>query len=152
VTLPNAPALTIVAVGGISAPSAPGGSYATPDVVLPATTTNPVSVAIAGANVPPGTTVSVRVVGLTGGVTSATATLAGSLASSTATASVTVPADRPSIITASVTFTLSAAAGTGPVFVEGEEVEAVRGFARSEGGSELTYITRSGREIVAAGR
>jgi hypothetical protein len=152
VTLPNAPALTIVTVGGISAPPAPGASYATPDVVLPATTTNPVSVTIAGANVPPGTAVSVRVIGQTGGTTSTTATLAGGLASSTATASVTVPTDRPSIISASVTFTLSATAGTGPVFVEGEEVEAVRVSASDGGASALTYITRSGREIVAAGR
>jgi hypothetical protein len=152
VTLPDAPALSIVSVGGIGAPPAPGASYATPDVVLPASTPNPVTVVIAGANVPPGIPVSVRVVGQTGGATSATATLAGSLTSSTASASVTVPTNRPSVISASVTFTLSAATGTGPVFVHGEEVEAVRVSTRHGGGAELTYIMRSGREIVSAGR
>jgi hypothetical protein len=152
VALPATPTLTVVAVGGITAPLAPTGSYATPDVVLPATATNPVSVAIAAANVPPGTAVSVRVVGQTGGATSTTATLAGTLASSTATASVTVPTNRPSIISVSVTFTLSAAAGSGPVLVDGEEAQAVRLSAGYGRRSELTYITRSGREIVIAGR
>jgi hypothetical protein len=152
VTLPDTPTLTIVAVGGVATPPAPTASYGTPDVVLPATTTNPVSVTIAAANVPPGTTVSVRVVGQTGGATSTTATLAGSLASSTASASVTVPTNRPSVVSASVTFALSAAADTHPVFVEGEEVSAIRVSTRHGGGSDVTYLTRSGREIAAGRR
>ena len=59
------------------------GSFTSADVVLPATTTSPVTVSLAATNVPLGTTVTVTVKGLYGEATSAVSTpLTGTLASS----------------------------------------------------------------------
>ena len=114
VTLPNAPSLRIAAVGGVPAPAAPTGSFTGADVVLPATTTNPVTVSLAATNIPPGTTVTVTVKGLYGEATSTVSTpLAGTLASSTASASVTIPTNEPSVVGASASVLLSAASDEG---------------------------------------
>jgi len=152
VGLADAPGLRITMVAGVAAPATPGASFASPDIVLPATTANPVLVALEGTNIPPGTTVSVRAQGQVGATSSATATLTGTAASTTGSASVTIPTDQPGVLTASASFTLTAAAG-GPVFVQGEAVERVRVTAGWGGASQVAYITKSGREIVlGAGR
>jgi hypothetical protein len=149
VTLPNAPTLMITAVAGVAAPASPTGSFSNPDITLPATTTNPVTVDLAGANITVGTTVTVTVVGQTGGtISTTTTTLVGTEQSSTASASLTIPTDQPSIISASASFTIVASSGGGPVFVQGEEVERVRVTATFGRGSQVAYITKSGREIV----
>jgi hypothetical protein len=147
-TLPNTPTLAITSVGGVAAPAAPGGSFAVPDITLPAGTTSPVAVTIAGANIPVGTTVTVTAKGQVGSSNSTTATLSGSQTSSTASANVTIPTNQPSIISASASFTLLASSGGGPVYAEGEEVERVRVSASFGGAVPIAYITKSGREIV----
>jgi hypothetical protein len=152
VALANTPMLRIVSVAGINAPASPLGLFATPDITLPAGTTSPVTVAIAGANIPVGTTVTVTAKGETGTPSSAAATLAGSPASSSASASVTIPTNEPSVISASASFTLVTANGGGPVYAEGEEVERVRVSANVGGATQVAYITKSGREIVVTGR
>jgi hypothetical protein len=111
VALATSPMLTIVSIGGVPTPAAPGASFNTPDVTLSASTTNPVSIVLAGANIPPGTTVVVTVNGQTGGGTTVSTTLTGTAASSSASAFVTIPTNRPSVVSASATFTLTAAAG-----------------------------------------
>ena len=146
--LPNTPTLRIASVAGINAPATPLGSFAAPDITLPAGTTSPVAVTIAGANIPVGTTVTVTTKGQVGTASSGAATLSGSLASSTASASVSIPTNEPSVISASASFTLVAANGGGPVYVEGEEVERVRVSASFGGPTQVAYITKSGREIV----
>ena len=146
--LPNAPGLRITAVGGVGAPVSPTASFSSPDIILPAGTTNPVTVELAASNIPPGTTVTVTVAGQTGGPSLATATLAGTLTASTASATLTVPTSQPSIISASATFTLTAALAGGPLLVEGEEVERARMTTIHGGTSHLTYVTRSGREVL----
>ena len=149
-TLTNSPWLTITSVGGVSAPGTLTGAFATPDFVLPAGTANP-TVTFAGSGIPLGTTVSVVVTGQMGGVIS-TATsggLSGTVASSTASASVTVPTDQASLISASVSFTV-ADAGGGPLYADGEPVDRVVVTARLGGGSEVRYVTVSGRAIVVA--
>jgi hypothetical protein len=148
VTLPNAPTLTITSIAGVAAPASPTASFSTPDITLPAGTANPVTVALAASNIPPGTTVRVTVSGQTGGANSGAATLAGTLAASTASASVTIPTDQPSVISASATFTLTAALGGGPLFVQGEEVEQVRVVTNYGGVSQVAYLTKSGREVL----
>jgi len=145
--LPAAPSLQIVSVAGVAAPATPSASFASPDITLPATTTNPVSVALVGANIPPGSVVTVRVQGQVDAVTTASATLAGTQAATSATASVTIPTDQPAVITATTSFTIVASSG-GPVFVQGEAVERVRVTAGWGGASQVAYITKSGREIV----
>ena len=151
VVLTEAPVLRITAVAGVAAPATPGASFASPDIVLPATTANPVLVALEGTNIPPGTTVSVRAQGQVGATSSTTATLTGTAASTTGSASLVIPTDQPSVLTASASFTLTAAPG-GPVFVQGEAVERVRVTATLGGGSRMAYLTRSGREIVLPAR
>ncbi|MGH7404255.1 MAG: hypothetical protein ACREJA_00045 [Candidatus Methylomirabilales bacterium] len=58
VFLTNPPVLQISSVGGISPPAMPSGNFATPDVILPLTTTNPVMVNIAASQIPLGTAVN----------------------------------------------------------------------------------------------
>ena len=148
--LTNGPTLTITSVGGVSAPGTLTGSFATPDFVLPAGTSTP-TVTFAAGGIPLGTTLSVVVTGQTGGVIS-TATsggLGGTVASSTASASVTIPTTQASLISASASFTV-AAAGGGPLYAEGEPVERVVVTAHLGGGSEVMYVTASGRAIVMA--
>ncbi len=151
--LPGSPSLTITSVAGVAAPASPTGSYSSPDILLPAGTANPMTIALAAVNIPLGTTVTVTVKPLDGAASSATSTaLTGTLAASAATASLTIPTNQPSVISASTTFTLAALPGAGPVFAEGEEVEQVRVAAILGGPSQVTYITKSGREIDATGR
>jgi hypothetical protein len=150
VTLPNAPTLAITAVAGVAAPTAPVGSYTSPDITLPTGTTNPVTVGIAGANIPVGTVVTVTVKGQSGAATSTTATLTGSSASSSASASVTIPTDQPCVISLSATFTIVAAGEGGPVYAEGEEVERIRVSTVAGGATQVAYVTRSGREVLAS--
>jgi hypothetical protein len=148
--LTSGPTLTITAVGGVSAPGTLTGSFATPDFVLAAGTSNP-TVAFAGSGIPLGTTVSVVVTGQMGGVIS-TATsggLSGTVGASTASASVTVPTDQAGLISASVSFSV-ADAGGGPLYADGEPVDRVVVTARLGGGSEVRYVTVSGRAIVMA--
>ncbi len=152
VFLANTPSLQIVSVAGVAAPATPGALFSSPDITLPATTTNPVNVALSAANIPPGTVVSVRAQGQVDAVTSTSATLAGTLGASTATASLAIPTNQPAVLTATASFTILASAGTGPVFVQGEEVERVRVSATLGGVSRVTYVTKSGREIVLTGR
>src|SRR5207245_5480330 len=67
VVLSNAPTLRISAIGSVAAPTSPGGVFARPDVVLASTTTNPVHVDLAAAQIPLGTTIQVVVRGQNGG-------------------------------------------------------------------------------------
>ena len=151
VALGNTPSLRIASVAGAAAPTSPTGSYTAPDLTLPASTANPVAVVLAAANIPPGTVVTVLSNGLQGGRTSATATLAGTSSASSATASLTIPTNEPTVITASCTFTL-AALDEAPFYAEGEPVEQVRVTAAPDSPTEVIYITRSGREILASAR
>ena len=111
VALVNGPTLTITSIGGVSAPAAPTASFSAPDITLPASTAMPVTVTLAGANIPPGTAVIVTVNGQTGGSTAASTILGGTLASTAASASVSIPTNRPSVVSAAATFTHAASAG-----------------------------------------
>ena len=150
VALPNAPALRITSVAGVAAPASPTGSFANPDILVPAGTANPMTIGLAAANVPLGTTITVTVKPQNGAAISAVSSaLAGTLAASTATASLTIPTNQPSVLSASATFTLAALPGAGPLYADGEEVEQVRVAAILGGPSQVVYITTSGRELPA---
>jgi hypothetical protein len=144
------PALAFTTVAGVAVPGSPAGSFlAAPDILLPTGTTSPISVSLFASNIPLGTTIQVTVTPQAGTASSVLSTgLAGTLTSSTATASVGVSLSRPSILTATATYPVMADAGTGPVYADGEEVTHIRVAAVLGGGSTLTYITRSGREVV----
>lgn len=146
VTPSNMPSLTITSIGGVSSPAVPKGAYGAPDVMLPFNTKNPIAIVVTGSNIPTGQTVTVKASPSVGSATSASATLEGTEASSSASLSLSIATAYPSIITASVTFQLTAANGT-PIYAMGELVEKVRVSSTLGGKSLVTYITASGKEV-----
>lgn len=148
ITPPNTPSLRIASVGGINAPSTPLGSLqGVPDIIVPSSQPNPVTVALEGSNLPLGTIVQVTLTPSTGNRTSLQSSgLAGTESASTATASVTLPAGM-AVISASATIDLTLAKAN-PIFIEGERVRRIEVAATFGGPSQLTYITASGRRIT----
>lgn len=149
VTPANMPTLTIKSIGGLDVPPVPSGGYRTPDVTLPLNTQNPVSVVVAAANIPAGTTVTVKSIPEVGTENTSSGTLSGTDTSSTASINLNISTAYPSVIMASVMFQLTASNG-GPIYADGERVDKIRVAANLGGGSAITYITESGREIPAA--
>ncbi len=140
--VPNSPSLRITSIGGISVPETPTGSYAVPDVLLPSTTTNPVTVTLSASNIPAGTTVTVSVIPQYGSATNVTTILNGTDQSSTASADVNLSTQYVNVIMAQATFTLQTA-----MYYDGERIEGVRVVTTMGKGSEVVYITESGKEI-----
>jgi hypothetical protein len=100
--------LRIAAVAGVPTPLAPGGSYATPDVILPAGTTTPLTVALEASQIPLGTTITVTATPLSGAPVVAISTpLAGTRSAATATATLPISTAQPSVISATAVFTLT---------------------------------------------
>ncbi|MEM7828080.1 MAG: hypothetical protein QW561_01925 [Candidatus Aenigmatarchaeota archaeon] len=145
VFIPNMPVLKITYVAGITVPDITLGSYSQPDLLLPSTTTNPVTVTLSASNIPPGTEVVVSVIPQYGAASSVTTTLTGTNASSSASANVNLSTQYPNIIIAQATFTLQTA-----LFYDGEKIEKVRVATASGKGQEVVYITESGKEIKAS--
>ena len=147
ITPPNSPSLRIASVGGVNAPTAPLGSLqGVPDVIVPSSQTNPVTVALEGANLPLGTIVQVTLTPSRGARTTVQSTgLAGSESASTASASVTLPGGI-SVVSASAVIDLTIAKAN-PIFIDGERVRRVEVAATFGGPSELIYVTESGRRI-----
>ena len=150
ITPPNAPQLRIASVGGVNAPSAPLGSLqGVPDIVVPSSQTNPVTVALEGSNLPVGTVVQVILTPATGPRTTVqSGGLAGSESASTASATVTLPGGI-SVVSASAVIDLMTAKAT-PLFMDGERVNRIEVAAVFGGASEVTYVTQSGRRIKRA--
>lgn len=142
--LANAPVLRITSLAGVSVPAYPTGSYAQPDVLLPNTTTNPVTVNLSASYIPVGTSVAVSVIPQYGSTSSVNASLSGTTESSTASASVTLSTSYSNVIMAQATFTLLAS-----LYWDGEKIEKVRVAATMGKESETVYITESGKEIKA---
>jgi hypothetical protein len=147
ITPPNSPALRIASIGGVNAPAAPLGSLqGVPDVIVPSSTANPVTVALEGANLPVGTIVQVVLTPSKGNRTTVQSSgLAGTEAASTANASVTLPGGI-SVVSASAVIDLTVASAK-PLFMDGERVNRIEVAATFGGPSELTYVTQSGRRI-----
>ena len=151
ITPPNSPTLRIASVAGVNAPTTPAGSLqAVPDVIVPASTANPVTVALEAANMPVGTVLQVILTPTRGARTTVSSgPLAGTDSSSTASASVTLPGGI-SVIAAIGVIDLTIAKAT-PMFLNGERVNRIEVAAVFGGASELTYITESGRRIRQSG-
>lgn len=143
------PTLQITTIAGASVPANPAGSFVSPDLILPSSTGDMVTVVLQGMNFPSGTTAAVTVTRYVGGTPDAPViiTLTGSPLQGSGT--IHIPLDQPAIISASLTFTVIASAGSGPVFVEGEPIERVRLTATAGGPTLVTYLAKSGREIPA---
>ncbi len=149
VTPANSPQLRIASVGGINAPASPTGSLqGVPDIVVPTTQTNPVTVALEGSNLPVGTVVQVTLTPSRGNrATVQSSGLAGTEAASTASASVSLPQGM-SVISAAAVIDLTSKAE--PLFMDGERVNRIEVAAVFGGASEVTYVTQSGRRIRRA--
>jgi len=143
----NLPTLQIVSVGGVAAPANPVGSFqGLPDVVLPASQPNPVAVVVNATNVPSGTTVNLTATPASGSSNTGSSTLSGTTAASSTTVSVSLPTGL-SVLTATTLIDLAQTSDLRPIFINGEKVEKIEVAAQYGGGSELTYITESGRRI-----
>jgi hypothetical protein len=140
----NVPSLSITSIASVNVPASPTGSYTQPDMLLPSTTTNPVSVNLSAANIPVSTTVAVSVIPQYGSATSVNATLSGTDSASTGSASVNLSTTYSNVIMAQATFTLQIA-----MFYDDEKIEKVRVAAVMGRESEVVYITESGKEIKA---
>lgn len=140
------PSLRIISVAGVNAPAQPTGSA---DIVLPETTPNPVEVVFSTTNVPLGNTVKLTVTPASGAATSMISdAIAGTEASGSASASIDLP-DGPSILSAQVSFTVTASLGQDlSRFAQGERVERVILAANLSGNSLTTLITESGKEYA----
>lgn len=149
-TVANLPQLTIKSVGGINAPANPIGSlHQLPDITVPTSVANPVTVVIEARNIPvaPAIQVQVTLTRESGErVTVSSSNLTGTTATSTANASVTLPTTGINVITAALTLDALVAFNR-PMFLEGERVKQVEIAAAFGGASEVTYITESGRRI-----
>jgi hypothetical protein len=145
---PDMPTLTIASIAGVSTPTVPKGDFNAPDVVLPYGATNPVSVVVNAVNVPADSVVTLTSNPSVGNSTSASAVLVGNNAASSANVDLSISMAYPCVITASVTYELSASVG-GPFFIDGELIAKVRVESSLGGTSQITYITENGREIPA---
>lgn len=151
VAAPNAPTLRIASVAGVSAPSFPLGSlHGAPDVVVPTTQPNPVTVAIEAANVPVGTVATVTLTPAQGTRTTAqSGALAGTEAASAATATVNLPSGMCVLTaTAVIDLTTQSASARPPLLLDGERIDRIEVTATFGGRSEVTYVTRSGRRLT----
>jgi hypothetical protein len=148
VILPNLPTLTISSVGGVNAPANPAAAFrANPDIIVPTSVSNPVTVNIQATNIPVGTVVQIM---QTSDVNERTiinsSPLAGTNASSTATATVTLPTTGMCILNASATLNALTAFGY-PVHYDGERVDKVEIAANDDKSSGVFLVTVSGKRV-----
>ena len=140
----NLPSLTVTEVAGIAAPASPTGVN---DIVLPENTPNPADVTFATTEIPLGSTIALTATPTVGSTVTVTSTpVSGTQANGTATASIDLP-NGPSVLTAAVTVTVTAALGSDySKYAQGERVERVRLVATVGDQSRVTFITASGKE------
>ena len=136
------PTLTITTVAGVPAPTQPTGDA---DITLPEGTPNPVTVEFQTASVPDGNTVTLTVTPANGVPVVA---VSNALTGGQANVDVDLP-DGPSILSATVSFTVTAAIGDMMKhFAQGERVERIVLAAAAGAGSTTTFITVSGKEYT----
>jgi len=151
------PDLTITSVAGMAAPANPTGDLASPDILLPITETNPMTIVVSCQDLLPDTIVTVFARPEFGAVTSATGAAMGTFDSSTATVSLTVP---PGVgtLTAQAVNGVTAAKSTPEqraalpksvtgMAANGERFAQVEIEARLGSTSQLVLVTESGARI-----
>ena len=148
VILPTLPTLVITSVGGFSSPANPAASFrANPDIIIPKSVSNPVTVNIQATNIPVGTVVQIMQTSEVNVRTIINSTpLAGTNASSTATATVTLPTTGMCILNASATLNALTAFGY-PVHYDGERVDKVEIAANDDKSSAVFLVTLSGKRV-----
>jgi len=150
VVLANVPELKIVSVAAIAAPAITSGSLtSSPDIIIPASQVNPVTVVLEGRNLPNSTIAAVKVTPLVGTPNTTTTGIFSPTATpnlTSANASIALPAGI-SVISALAVIDL-ALAKLEPMFMDGEKVERIEITALYGGESQTTYITSSGKKII----
>jgi hypothetical protein len=142
----NLPNLRIASIAGSNVPANPTGSA---DVTLPANLTNPVTVNFETTNIPPGSTVELRVVPAYGAVIKALSpAITGSNASGNTSVSVNLP-QGPSTLQAITSYTVTVAMGDSlSRFAQNERVQKVEilaGMGKTEATARL--VTVSGKNF-----
>ncbi|WP_338847451.1 hypothetical protein V8J88_01885 [Massilia sp. W12] len=138
------PSLRIAAVAGQNAPANPSGNA---DLTFPANLSNPVNVVLETNNIPPGNTVSLRIIPAYGNAqTVVSPALSGNNERASATVSVNLP-QGPSTLQAVASFTLSIAQGNKLARYAGHEQVAQVEIAGALGQSATmaSLITVSGK-------
>ena len=98
------PGVRITSVAAVDAPAIPTGDA---DIVLPITTSNPVTVSLASNGVPTGNTVKLTMIPATGNPVSViSSALSGTVDSATATATIDLP-EGPSVLQAEVSYSVT---------------------------------------------
>lgn len=147
VFIANAPSLRIASVAGQAVPATPSGVN---DVTLPATTTDPVTVAFQTVNIPVGNTVQLRVVPAYGSTTEVISpAITGSAENGSAEVSVTLP-QGPSTLQATTTYTVVVASEDPALLhklsrlAHNERVRKVQVTVALQGGAQARLITDAG--------
>jgi len=141
----NTPQLNITDIGGLPVPAIPQGSYGTPDVTLPSGTVNPVTVMISASNIPVGTAITLISTPQSGSSVTATGILSGTLGSSSASISIDLSTEYGCVL-AAVTdmFTIQTA-----MYYEGERIDKAMVASVMGKGTEVIYVTESGKKVRA---
>lgn len=145
--LANIPGVRITEVAGLAVPASPSGAG---DVIIPEATPNPVSIEFATTNIPVGNTIELTVTPQSGAnAVVVSNAISGTDENGTATVSVDIP-DGPSVLSASVTFTVAVASTQQDFsqFAQGNEVEKVRIDFDPAKGSMTTFIAKNGDEFT----
>lgn len=145
------PKLRITSIGGQAINNPSNSPHGNPDITIPQTLPNPVTINVAGENIPVGTFVRLIVTPQYGSSISTTkgAPLSGTTASSTASDYMNIPSGL-SLITAVCEFDITTPfAGYQPIYINGERVQKIEVSANVNGQSEVTYITKSGKRVKA---
>lgn len=149
IVLANAPEIKILSVAGINAPTNPKGTLqAVPDILVPNTQTNPVSVELEGRNLPANTGFTVTVTPSTGTPSSVTNLFTQSISPGVFTGSVQVelPAGL-SVISATAIVDLLLA-GIPDMVIDGEKIVKMEIKATYGQDSQISYVTDKGKRIV----
>ncbi len=146
---PGLPSLTIASIGGSAPPANPAGNFSTVDVSLPPSVTNPVPVVVAATDIPVNTGIRIEVRPQFGVVTSHNGSLTGTQSSSSATVNATLPSGVSVIQVVTNAFTITADLAPYLPLIDGEPVEQIRLAAAYGAGSQVFYITKSGKEVPA---
>ena len=137
----------ITSVAGVAAPAIPTGNA---DIVLPSSTSNPVSVVFQTTGVPVGNTVKLTVIPAQGLSTSAISpALTGTTANASASVSISLPSG-PSTLSATTSYTIVASLGDAMSnFAMGERVEKVVLTSTPGKPQQVTLVTATGKEYAA---
>lgn len=149
IVLANAPEIKILSVAGINAPNNPKGTLqSVPDILIPNTQTNPVSVELEGRNLPVNTGFSVTVTPSTGATSNVSSVFTQLVSPGvfTGNAQITLPAGLSVISATAIVDLLSA--GIPNMVIDGEKIVKMEINATYGQDSQISYITDKGKRIV----